>query len=79
MSDVPANGNSNLIGIKDVFEAINRLDGKVDARLQQLETKVDQVSSRQDRLDGALSLVKWLGPAGVIGLIYGIGKAAGYW
>lgn len=79
MSDVPVNGSSNLIGIKDVFEAINRLDGKVEARLTQLETKVDLVSSRQDRLDGALSLVKWLGPAGLVGLIYGLGKAAGYW
>ena len=70
---------SNLIGIKDVFEAINRLEGKVDSRLNALDAKVDAVSARQDRLDGALSLVKWLGPAGVIGIIYGIGKAAGYW
>ena len=70
---------TNVIGIKDVFEAINRLEGKVDSRLNALEAKVDQVSARQDRLDGALSLVKWLGPAGIVGLLYGIGKAAGYW
>lgn len=77
MSDVTP--PSNLIGIRDVFEAVARLEGKVDSRLKSLEDKVDLVSSRQDKLDGALSLVKWLGPAGVIGLIYGIGKAAGYW
>lgn len=70
---------SNILGIKDVFEAVARLEGKVDSRLNALEGKVDDVARRQDRLDGALSLVKWLGPAGVLGLIYGIGKAAGYW
>lgn len=78
MSDV-SNGGSNLIGIKDIFEAVNRLEGKVDSRLNALDAKIDAVTSRQDRLEGALSLVRWLGPAGVIGLLYGIGKAAGYW
>ena len=77
MSEV--NGNSNLIGIKDVFEAVNRLEGKVDTRLNQLEGKVDTIASRQDRLEGGLSLVKWLGPTGLVALVYAIGKAAGYW
>lgn len=78
MSDV-STGPSNVLGIRDVYELLARLEGKVDSRMDSLDAKVDLVSSRQDRLDGALSLVKWLGPAGVVGMIYGIGKAAGYW
>jgi len=76
MSDV---SGTNIIGLKDLLEAVNRLEGKMDTRLAVLDAKVDLVSARQDRLDGALSLVKWLGPAGVLGLVYGIGKAVGYW
>lgn len=71
--------STNLIGIKDVFEAVNRLEGKVDSRLNALDAKVDTLTSRQDRLEGAISLIKWLGPAGLVGLVYGIGKAAAYW
>ena len=70
---------SNIIGIRDVFEAVARLEGKVDTRLNALDAKVDEVASRQDRLEGGLSLVKWLGPAGLVGLVYGIGKASGLW
>jgi tetrahydromethanopterin S-methyltransferase subunit B len=72
-------GNTNLIGIKDVFEAVNRLEGKVDSRLNALDAKVDTATSRLDRLEGAISLIKWLGPVGLVGLVYGIGKGAGYW
>ena len=79
MTDVSNGAPSNILGLKDVYEAILRVEAKNDQRFNALESKVDLVSSRQDRLDGALSLVKWLGPAGVMGLIYGIGKAAGYW
>jgi len=78
MSDV-SSGGGNLIGIRDVFEAVARLEGKVDTRLNTLDAKVDDLASRQDRLEGALSLVKWLGPAGLVGLVYGIGKASGLW
>jgi hypothetical protein len=79
MTDVSNGAPSNIIGIRDVLDAVNRLEGKMDSRLDVLDAKVDQVSSRQDRIEGVLSVVKWLGPVGVVALVYGIGKASGMW
>lgn len=71
--------SSNVIGVRDVYDIVSRLEAKVDNRMEQVDVKVDHLASRIDRLDGAISVFKWLGPAGVVGIVYGLGKAAGYW
>jgi hypothetical protein len=76
MSDVPA--SPNVVGIRDVYDIVSRLETKVDSRLSELDSKVDAVTSRMDRLEGGLSMLRWLGPLGVVALFYGIGKAAGF-
>jgi hypothetical protein len=86
MSDGAA---SNVVGVRDVYdmlathagtvtEQIRDLGDKVDRRLDQTDTKVDAVTSRMDKIEGAISVFKWLGPVGLAGLVYGILKGAGY-
>ena len=65
----------NVIGIRDVYNAVIRLDGKMDLRIGEVTSRVDRVESRQDRNDGRLDMIRWLGPAGVVGLVYGIAKS----
>lgn len=65
-------GGGNIIGIKDVFDAVARLDSKIDARFTGLENRIDRVESRQDRNDGRIDMVKWLGPTGIVALILGV-------
>lgn len=65
-------GGGNIIGIRDVFEAVQRLDAKIDARFTGLENRIDRVESRQDRNDGRLDMVKWLGPTGLAALLIGV-------
>ena len=87
---MPDSPTSNVIGVRDVYDLVagidakietrfSALESKVDTRLDKTDDKVDHLSSRIDRFDGAISVVKWLGPAGVVGIIYGLGKSAGYW
>lgn len=60
---------------------LDRIEDKLDARMTTLDTKVDNIGSRQDRLegklDGTLGMVKWLGPTGMGALLFGVMKAAG--
>jgi len=82
--------SSNVIGVRDVYDLVTGIDAKLDAKFTALESKVDSrldktddkvdhLNSRIDRFDGAISVIKWLGPAGVVGIIFGVGRAAGYW
>lgn len=65
----------------EIQSALNRIEDKQDRRLSALETKVDAVASRQDRLegklDGVVGVVKWLGPSSVIALIAGLLATSG--
>jgi hypothetical protein len=49
--------NNNKVTLKDVFEVVNRLEDKMDARLCLLETKVDTLESFRDNLLGKITLV----------------------
>lgn len=71
-------GGGNLIGIRDVYEAVARLDSKIDARFTGLEKRIDRVEARQDRNDGRIDMVKWLGPTGIAAIITGLLFMAGY-
>ncbi len=72
---------SNVVGVRDVYDIVARLETKIDSRFSDIDAKVDSLSSRVDRLEGRLEgsigVIKWLGPAGVVALIYGIAKAQG--
>ena len=74
MGDQPP---SNVLGVRDVYELLSRVEGKIDTRFEQVDSKVDQVTSRMDKLEGALMMFKWLGPTGVVALVFGIAKATG--
>ena len=75
MTDTDREGNA--IGIKSVYDAVVRLDGKLEARVGTIETRIDRIEGRMDRNDGRLDMVKWLGPAGVAALIWGVARSIG--
>lgn len=88
MSDVSAESPSRPTN-NDLYARLDRIEDKLDRRLDTLDGKVDRVdlkvdiaTSRIDRLEGqlqgSLGLVKWLGPAGVAALVFGLLKAQGY-
>ena len=60
------------VTLQDVYAIVERLEGKLDRRLDNLDRDVDNLASRMDRLEGAMGLVKWLGPAGLAAVILGI-------
>jgi hypothetical protein len=68
---VAENDNGNIIGIRDVYNAVIRLDGKWDEKFEVVTSRIDRVESRQDRNDGRLDTVKWLGPTGIAALVLG--------
>lgn len=84
--------SSNIIGVRTVYDAVLRLEGKVDnqsARLDaQLEAHREAVNAEVEnvktdltylkgRIDGSLGLLKWIGPAGVVGVLVAIAKTVG--
>lgn len=87
MSEGNGSGD-NVIGVRTVYDAVLRLDGKLEAmeskftqRAEQTDVRVDDVIRRHERLEGRLEgsfgMVKWLGPAGVVAVIFGIARATG--
>ena len=63
---------SNVIGIRDVYDAVKDMRTEMGSRFSALENRIDRVEQRQDRNDGRLDMVKWLGPAGIAALILGV-------
>lgn len=69
-------------GVYERIEArLDRIEDKLDTRLTALDAKVDGIKTRQDSLEGELrggiGMLKWLGPTGVVALIFAIAKASG--
>ena len=90
MTDV-ANGDhpTRPSSYGDLFDRLDRIEDKLDRRLDTLDGKVDRVDVKVDlttaridrlegKLEGSLGLVKWLGPAGIGALIYGVLTSQGY-
>lgn len=82
-------GGGNLVSLRDVYDIVSRLEGSVGSRLDELERKmdaanrasadrVDRVASRMDHFEGALATIKWLGPTGLVALLFGIAKGIGF-
>ena len=91
MSDSIGSGD-NVIGVRTVYDAVLRLEGKLDSSLGRLESEFDihkaevtaelqavrtEQTYQKGRMDGSLGMVKWLGPAGIAAVIIGAAKAAG--
>lgn len=85
-------GGDNIIGVRTVYEAVLRLEGKLDGSLarvdaelekhrEQLAAEVGAVRDRQNYLEGKLAgsigMVKWLGPTGVAALAVALARVAG--
>ena len=81
--------NGNFIGVKAVYDAVLRLEGTVAGIEGRLAVRVDAVDSRVDsvmlkqerlegRLEGSFGMIKWIGPAGVVALLFGLAKGLGY-
>lgn len=82
----------NVIGVRTVYDAVLRLEGKVDQTSSRLEAQLDahreaidgevaivksDLTYLRGRIDGSLGLLKWIGPAGVAGVIVAAAKATG--
>ena len=91
MSESIGSGD-NVIGVRTVYDAVLRLEGKVDQTSSRLEAQLDAHKEAIDsevagvksdltylrgRIDGSLGLLKWLGPAGVAGVVIAAAKASG--
>jgi hypothetical protein len=62
----------------DIYARLDRIEDKLDRRLDLTDGKLDGAISRLDRLEGGFALMKWLGPAGVAGVLVALAKGAGY-
>lgn len=69
MIEEPPNGRAT---IREVYDLVGRVDARVDARLGRIEEKLDQTMTRLDRTEGALTLIRWLLSAGIIGALASI-------
>lgn len=81
MSEPSGSGdNSNVIGVRTVYDAVLRLEGKLDEQSRRFDTDIDLVKTEQTylrgKIDGSLGMVKWLGPTGVAAVILALAKSA---
>lgn len=74
MSPEQPNGR---ITTKQVYDLVGELRTEVMGELQGLRQEVHDNTRRQDRMDGALAMLKWLGPAGLGAVILGLLKIGG--
>ena len=74
--------NGGRATIDDVYRIVDRLDSKLDRRLDAQDQRIREVKSEVDSIKGAIGLVRWLGPAGVgavlLGLLTVAAAAAGF-
>lgn len=65
-------GTTERVTLRDVFDAVSALEDKITKRLDKQDERQADTTSRLDRMEGAIGLVKWLGPAGVVAVIGGL-------
>lgn len=75
MTDDPVDNRRPSNG--DLYARLDRIEDKMDLRLNALDSKVDAASARLDRMEGGLSMLKWLGPTGIVAVIFAIAQASG--
>ena len=91
MSESIGSGD-NVIGVRTVYDAVLRLEGKLDSSTARLESEFDahkayvnteiqavrnEQTYQRGKVDGSLGLIKWIGPAGVGAVLYAAARAAG--
>lgn len=77
----------NVIGVRTVYDAVLRLEGKLDnattrfdseldAHKQTVASELEAIKNEQTyqkgRMDGSLGMIKWIGPTGIAALIIGM-------
>ena len=69
---------------QDLLAAVNRLEDKIDDRfrlqdeqIQRVDLKVSAATARLSQIEGAVSIIKWIGPAGLAALLFGVMKGMG--
>lgn len=69
---------------QDLLAAVNRLEDKIDdrfrlqdAQIEKVDVKVSAATARLSQIEGAVSVIKWIGPAGVAALLFGVAKTVG--
>lgn len=62
----------------DLYARLDRIEDKLDLRLNVVDSKVDLVGARLDRMEGGIAMLKWLGPTGVVAVIGALLKSTGY-
>lgn len=73
MSETPAYPT-----IRDVYELVDEATTKIGNRLDKQDDRLDGAVSRLDRIEGAVNVIKWLGPVGLAALLYGVLKGGGF-
>lgn len=83
---------SNIIGIRDVFEAVAHLRGELTTSTQSLRDDIGAARQEQARqavetakdisyvkgkMDGWIGALRWIGPAGLAALLVGVLVMAG--
>lgn len=66
------NPDGSRVTLGDVYQIVERLEGKLDLRLKVIDDDVASLTSRIDRIEGAMAFFKWLGPIGMAALVFGL-------
>lgn len=61
----------------DIYTRLDRIEDLLTKRLDRQDTKLDSTISRLDRMEGGLGMLKWLGPTGIVAVIFAIAQSAG--
>lgn len=62
----------------DIYARLDRIEDLLSKRLDRQDVKLDNALSRLDKMEGGLGMLKWLGPTGVVAVIFAIAQAAGF-
>lgn len=62
-TEEPVNGRAT---IREVYAIAERIEAKMDRRLATLEGKVDALDGKMTRVESLASLIRWLGPTGIV-------------
>lgn len=65
------------VTLRDVYDLVAEVRVEMARRIDATDTKVDHALSRLDHMEGAIGMVRWIGPAGIALLIVGFLRAYG--
>ena len=68
-----ARGTSNF----DLLSRLDRIEDKLDRRLNTLDHHIQSANQRLDRMEGGIGMLKWLGPTGIVAVVFALAQSAG--